>query len=220
MLTASTKPAIGRFIVVCVFSAAFAYIESAVVVYLREIFHPAGFVFPLTDFVLGPMPNRLLLVEIGREAATLVLILTGCVLIGRTRSQRVAYFLTIFAVWDIFYYIWLKVFLDWPASIMEWDILFLIPAIWASPVLAPVIVSVMMLTFAMVILYRDHIGAPVSVKMFHWIGFIVSALIIVVSFCLAGRAIALPEYADYLNWKLFWLGEFSAIATFVHACRK
>ncbi|MHC4582831.1 MAG: hypothetical protein ACYS14_15365, partial [Planctomycetota bacterium] len=152
------RTTIARFCVVVVFSIAFANIEATVVVYLREIFHPDGFDFPMTVFGEGPNWKRLLLTEIGREAATMVLILTTCWLAGRNRQQRFAYFLTIFAIWDIFYYIWLKVLINWPASIMDWDILFLIPVTWASPVLYPVLISVALLAFAVVILYRDSCG--------------------------------------------------------------
>ena len=146
--TDSLRTTVTRFCVVVVFSIAFANIEASVVVYLRQIFHPEGFYFRMTLFGEGPLWRRFLFTEIGREAATMVLILTTCWLAGRNRQQRFAYFLTIFAVWDIFYYVWLKVLIDWPASIMDWDILFLIPVTWASPVLYPVLISVVWLVFA------------------------------------------------------------------------
>ncbi len=123
-ITEPVKATMKVFCIVVIFSIAFAYIEAAVVVYLRQIFHPEGFTFPLTTFGLSPLWKRLLFTEIGREAATIVLIFTGCWLSGKNRRQRFAYFMTIFAVWDIFYYVWLKVLLDWPSSIMDWDILF------------------------------------------------------------------------------------------------
>ncbi len=68
------KTTFKRFCIVVVFGIAFAYIEATVVVYLRTIFHPSGFTFPLTEFAISPMWKRLLLTETGREAATLVLI--------------------------------------------------------------------------------------------------------------------------------------------------
>ena len=148
MVSKQFQTLIKRFLIVFIFSIAFAYIESAVVVYLREIFYPDGFVFPLTDFGLGRLWKRLLLTEVGREFATIILIFTGAWLFGCNRRQRWAYFLIVFAIWDIFYYIWLKVLIGWPVSIMDWDILFLIPVVWASPVLAPVIVSFMLVVFA------------------------------------------------------------------------
>lgn len=102
-----------RFCVVVVFGIAFAYIEAAVVVYLRTIFHPNGFTFPLINFGINPLWKPLLVTEVGREAAALVLILTSSWLFGKNRHQRFAYFATIFAIWDIFYYVWLKVLIDW-----------------------------------------------------------------------------------------------------------
>ncbi len=128
-----------RLLIAVAFSMAFGYIEAAVVVYLRALFHPNGFTFPMEVFDATPEARRLMLTEVGREAATLVLILTGAWLFGKVRQERIAYFLIIFAVWDIFYYVWLKVLLDWPATLMDWDILFLIPMAWAvaGPVPGP-----------------------------------------------------------------------------------
>jgi len=54
-----------RFCIVVIFGIAFAYIEAAVVVYLREIFHPDGFTFPLTDFGTILQRKPLLLTENG-----------------------------------------------------------------------------------------------------------------------------------------------------------
>src|SRR4030042_2063929 len=158
----SPKETLKRFIVVVIFAAVFGYIESAVVVYLREIFYPAGFTFPLPNLLaFDPAQKYLLLTEIGREAATIAIILAAAYLFGRNRRQRFAYFMVIFAIWDIFYYVWLKVILDWPASIMDWDILFLIPVTWPSPVLYPVLVSITLIVFAVVILYRGSPARPV-----------------------------------------------------------
>lgn len=215
MLSESVKATFRRFFTVVIFGIAFAYIEAAVVVYLRAIFHPDGFTFPLTTFATGGLWGKLLLTEIGREAATLVIILTACWLIGRNAPQRAAWFLTIFAVWDIFYYVWLKVLINWPASIMDWDILFLMPVAWASPTLAPILVSLTMLAFAVVILYRDSLDRPLKVTIFRWSGFFIAALIIVASFCIAGKHMAEPDFADHFSWLLFIFGEILAIATFL-----
>jgi hypothetical protein len=196
-------------------------------VYLRVIFHPDGFTFPLSNVDTILQHKAILLTEIGREAATIVLILTGVWLFGRNLQQRFAYFLTIFAVWDIFYYIWLKVFSayleaipDWPVSIMDWDILFLIPITWAGPVVAPVLVSIVMLVFAMIILYRDCRGRPIRASRIDWIGFIAAAVIIIVSFCIAGPHIAEPDYQSYFYWPIFALGLIAAIALFVKCMLK
>jgi hypothetical protein len=209
-----------RFVFVVIFSIAFAYIESAVVVYLRVIFHPDGFTFPLSNVDTILQHKALLLTETGREAATIVLIFTGAWLFGRNLQQRFAYFLTIFAVWDIFYYVWLKVLLNWPARISDWDILFLIPVAWAGPAVAPVLVSITLLVFAMILLYRDCCGRPIRASLTEWLGFIAAGVIIVVSFCIAGRHIAEPDYQHYFYWPIFALGNISAVALFVKCLLK
>ncbi len=223
----SLKTTMTRFVIACLFSIAFAYIESAVVVYLRVIFHPDGFTFPLSNFDTILQHKAILLTEIGREAATIVLIFTGAWLFGRNPRQRFAYFLTIFAVWDIFYYIWLKVLSawlkaipNWPVSIMDWDILFLIPIPWAGPVLAPVLVSIILLVFAIIILYRDCRGRPIKAGKIEWIGFIAAAVIVVVSFCIPGPHIAQPGYQSYFYWPVFAAGLLAAIALFVKSLLK
>ena len=171
------------------------------VVYLRTFLHPAGF----------PTPPA---TEIGREAATMVLIFTGAWLFGQNLQQRLAFILTIFSIWDIFYYIWLKVLINWPSSIMDWDVLFLIPVVWASPVLAPVLVSLTMLLFAMIILYRNCCSRALKASLTDWVGFIVSALIIIMSFCIAGQW-PRPDSQPYFCWPLFAVGNISAIALFL-----
>ncbi len=212
----TSRTILKRFCIAVIFSIAFGYIEAAVVVYLREIFYPDGFTFPLAIFNINPLWKRLLITEVGREASTLVLIVTGAWLFGRNIRQRVAYFLTIFAVWDIFYYVWLKVLLNWPASLMDWDILFLMPVSWAGPVLAPILVSLVMLLFAMVILYCDSCGKPLKTKFYDWIAFSIAVFIVVVSFCIPGPHTAEENYSTYFYWPLFATGLLFSILVFAN----
>ncbi len=214
MISQQFKEILRRFGIVILFAIGFAYVEAAVVVYLREIFYPGGFCFPLIPFDEMAGAGKLLLTEIGREAATLLIILTGSRLMGRNRSERWAAFLTIFAAWDIFYYVWLKVIIDWPGSVMDWDVLFLIPVTWASPVAAPVLVSLTMLTFAGMILYRTSSGKSIKLTRIERFALIFSAVIVVISFCIAGAKINTPDYRDYFHWPLFAIGNLSAIAVF------
>jgi hypothetical protein len=169
----------------------------------------------MTVFGIDALAKRLLLTEIGREAATIVLIFTGAWLFGHNRRQRVAYFLIIFVVWDIFYYVWLKVLLDWPASIMDWDILFLIPVTWASPVLCPVIISATLIVFALVILYFSCRGRSIKVTPAGWLAFCASGLIVVASFCLPGLHITEQDYASYFYWPLFGAGYLFSLVIFL-----
>jgi hypothetical protein len=131
-----------------VFSAAMAYLESAVVVYLRELYYPSGFDFPMVA-----LPGRIALTEILREAATLVMLITVACLAANNGLTRFAWFLYCFAVWDIFYYIYLKLLIGWPASLLTWDILFLIPVVWAGPVIAPVVVSITMILLSLQVIF-------------------------------------------------------------------
>ena len=195
-----------KLLIAVVFAAAFAYIESAVVVYLRVIFHPNGFTFPLAPFTDTEQGRQMLAVEVGREAATIVVILTSSMLFARARQQTAAYFLVIFAVWDIFYYIWLKVLIGWPASIMDWDILFLIPVPWASPVLYPVLASIVMFLMGTAILYRTSDRRLLSLRWSDWLGWLAACVIIIVSFCLAGVNMTEADYASHFHWPIFAVG--------------
>jgi hypothetical protein len=214
------KTTLKRFCTVVIFGIAFAYIEAAVVVYLRTIFHPSGFTFPLTEFGISSLWERLLLTEIGREAATLVLMLTGALLFGRTRRQQFAYFLAIFAVWDIFYYVWLKALLNWPSSIMDWDILFLMPVAWAGPVLAPVLISLTLFIFAIIILYGSSRGRPFKVSLTDWCGFILAGVVVAGSFCYAGLHIIESDFQSYFYWPVFAVGHIGAVALFLKCLLK
>ncbi|MDQ2656834.1 MAG: hypothetical protein M3Y60_05385 [Bacteroidota bacterium] len=135
------------FLWVGIFAIAMAALESAVVVYLRALYYPDGFsvVFRLID------PD-ILKVELLREMATLVMLVAVGYIAGKNFTERLAYFLLAFAVWDIFYYGWLKILIDWPASVFEWDILFLIPFTWLGPVWAPLVCSVTMIALGVVLL--------------------------------------------------------------------
>jgi hypothetical protein len=218
--TTPAKTAILRWGLVILLAIAFGYIEAAVVVYLRQIFHPDGFTFPLKSFPLSAESRNFAFVEIGREAATIVLILSACLLAGQNRRQRAAYFMTIFAAWDIFYYVWLKALIDWPASIMDWDVLFLIPVPWAGPVVAPVLVSAAMLVFAGIILYRDGAGRTIKVTSGDWLGFCAAGVVTVVSFCVPGLYISEAEYASYFSWPLFLAGLLAAVIVFTQCVYK
>ncbi len=159
------------------FAVAMGYLEAAVVVYLRGLYYPQGFVFPLRL-----MERSILLTELGREAATLVMLLTLAHLTGRRWNDRLAYFMVSFAVWDIFYYIWLKMLLDWPESWLTPDILFLIPLPWVGPVLSPVLVSFAMLAGAGLVLRRLEHGGVFRPNYHEWLAVLAGASLIFLSY--------------------------------------
>jgi hypothetical protein len=123
-----------------VYAAAMAWVEAAVVVYLRRLYYP--------DDQLTLLPMRTwrtpdLLVELAREAATIVMILAVALLAVPGRTRRVAAFLYLFGIWDLGYYLWLKLALGWPVSWADWDILFLIPWAWLAPWFTPAVAALL-----------------------------------------------------------------------------
>ena len=141
------RPVEKTLIVVSLFAIAMGLLESAVVIYLRDILYPGGFEFPL-----NPVRPDLVWTEILRELATLVMLLGVGILAGRNLAERFAWFMYSFAVWDIFYYAFLRVLIGWPESLMTWDVLFLLPVTWTGPVITPLIVSATMIFFALIII--------------------------------------------------------------------
>lgn len=130
-----------RLLVVSVYAISMAWVESAVVVYLRVM---VGRVVP---YQADPLPISVGLgwIEVGREVATLLMLGTVGWLAGKTFRGRAGYALVAFGIWDIFYYIFLVPMSGWPASLMDWDVLFLIPLPWWGPVLAPVLISLLLI---------------------------------------------------------------------------
>ncbi len=132
-----------RWFIVVAFAIAMAWVESAVVYYLRTHIdriepHQAN---PLRLIgALGP-------VELVRELATMIMLLTVGLLAGRTWRARFGYTFIAFGVWDIFYYVFLKVMCGWPHSLLDWDILFLLPLPWWGPVLAPMLIASLMIVW-------------------------------------------------------------------------
>ena len=138
--------------VVAIYAAAMAAVESTVVYYLRKLFalqYGAGFTAGRFSF-----PSAYLRHEQVRELATIVMLLAVAYLAGRGWRQKLAYFLFAFGVWDIGYYVGLKIMLDWPASLTTRDLLFLTPhQLWA-PVWQPILASCAFIVVAVLLLAR------------------------------------------------------------------
>ena len=160
-----------------VFSIAMGFLEAVVVVYLRKLYYPEGFEFPLRMKVLEGIS-----LEYSREISTIVMLLSVSLVAGRTAYEKFSYFLYCFGIWDIFYYIWLKVLLNWPQSLFTWDVLFLIPVVWVGPVLAPIIFSITMVLFALLILYFQNKGYPVKITIPEWALMSFGALFVFMTF--------------------------------------
>jgi hypothetical protein len=139
-----------RLAIVGVWAVAFALVEAMVVFYLRRLFG-LEFAARFTERAFH-FPHDYLVYERGREAATMVMLVTVAMLAGRTLWQAFAYWLFAFGVWDVFYYVWLYVLLAWPSSLGARDLLFLIPNEWWAPIWLPGAISAGFIAVAVLIL--------------------------------------------------------------------
>ncbi len=210
-------------LLVTVFSIAMGLLESAVVIYLRKILYPEGFGFPLS-----PVTPDLILTELLREGATLIMLLGIGFLAGRNASERFAWFLYSFAIWDIFYYVFLWLLIGWPTSLMTYDVLFLLPSTWIGPVITPLIVSLTMIGFALLILLHNRRREGAKIPRVSWIVLVTGSVALILGFVwdyssfimesmtireiwtLPGDqvlALATQYIPRRFNWLLFILGE-------------
>lgn len=151
-----------------VFGIAFGLIEAAVVVYLRALLGVTGdSLFPMLQH-LTPAQTHALEVETAREAATLVLMLAPAWLFHRRPFLRFLAYMIVFGVWDLSYYAFLRVFLGWPAGLFTYDLLFMLPTAWVSPVLCPVLVSLGLIAFATAYLVLARRRVPRSPRARDW----------------------------------------------------
>jgi len=160
-----------------IYGIAMGFLEAVVVVYLRQLYYPDGFGFPLKETVWGG-----LFLEYLREILTIIMLVTVSILAGKMPYERFSYFLFCFGVWDIFYYVGLKALLNWPPSLLTWDILFLIPVVWIAPVLAPIICSTTMIIFSGFMLYYKNKGHPVKLDLLEWSLMLTGGLVIFVTY--------------------------------------
>ncbi|MFN2394558.1 MAG: hypothetical protein ABR597_02605 [Bacteroidales bacterium] len=182
---------------ITLFSIAMAFVESAVVVYLRVIYYPGGFAFPL-----APIDQLVGVTELLRELATMIMLLAVSIIAGRNFRQRFAYFILCFGVWDIFYYVFLYLLLGWPQSLLTWDILFLIPVTWTGPVIAPVTVSITMIGIALSVLFYDEKQKSFRISNLTWILWLAGAFIVFISLIYDYSVFVLQQYSFREIWNL------------------
>jgi len=197
-----------RLLPVAVFACAMAYLEAAVVVYLRRL---VDVVEPWRD--PGVYDATIAAIEVGREAATLVMLVAFGWACGRNARTRVAFALFAFGVWDILYYGWLKALVGWPASLFTPDILFLIPLPWWGPVLTPMLVALVLAAAGAGVIALDDRGLAVRPRGLEWALMAIGCGLILAAF-MADALAALPATAETLSglrpgpfrWGLYAVG--------------
>lgn len=209
------------------FGISFGYVEAAVVVYLRSIYDPIRArlhperdphdLFPLiTQKELantGPDNSRRLVIEIGREAATMVMLGSVALAVASNMHQWIAAFAIVFGIWDICFYAFLKLMIHWPESLGTWDILFLIPLPWVGPVWAPVLVAFSMILCGVISLRAGGIHGRIP----HWAGVLAGAVVIIVAFVWDFRNTSAGGLPNPFNWPLFLIGEAIGLTAFLAA---
>jgi hypothetical protein len=171
------KPLNRTLLWVTIYGVAMGVLEGAVVIYLRRLYFPGGFQFPMWS-----VDRNIFIVELWRELATILMLSAVGAIAGRNRGERFAYFLYAFGIWDLVYYAVLKLALDWPASFLTWDILFLLPVPWVGPVITACLVALTMIAFGITVVRFTSAGVDVDMlgreRVLLWLG----ALVVIVSF--------------------------------------
>jgi hypothetical protein len=194
-----------RWCIIVVFAAAMAWMEAATVFYIR------GLVDRIEPYQVEPLPVHAALgyVELWREASTLVMLAAVGWLAGRTWRQRAGYAALAFGVWDVLYYVFLRPISGWPHTLLDWDILFLLPLPWWGPVLAPVSIAVLMILWGTLVTQGDGIVEDTDPPWTWALGGtgIVLALGVFMTDALralpAGREAVLHVLPATFNWPLF-----------------
>jgi len=196
--------------VVITYAVAMAYLEAAVVVYLQlALGLQVGAIFPLRP---ASEAGSLVAIEAGREAATLVMIASVGLLVGRTRLERLAWSAVVFGIWDIGYYAWLRAFSGWPPAPGTPDLLFLLPVPWVGPVWSPVAVSAALVGVGLAAASALRSGRRMVVARWHWAAGLGGGLLVILSYTLdAGRLIDGGLPGPY-PWPVFAIGMLLALA--------
>ena len=194
-----------RWALVMVFAIAMACVEAASVFYIRAL------VDRVEPYQTNPLPLQEALgsVELWREAATLVMIATLGMLAGRTWRQRAGYAALAFGAWDVFYYVFLRLISGWPRTLLDWDILFLLPLPWWGPVLAPVSIAVLMILWGTLTTQAADVA---SGGRWPWafgsVGIFMALTVFMIDAWWAlpnGRDAVLQVLPKTFNWPLFWV---------------
>jgi hypothetical protein len=205
-------------IVAIAYAVAMAYVEAAVVVYLeRALGAEVGSVFPIRPVQEA---GGLAAIEVGREAATLVMLGAVGVLAGRSPLERLAWAAVVFGAWDIGYYGWLYVFSGWPPSVGTMDLLFLIPLPWAGPVWSPVAVSVALVAVGLAAARSLREGRALVVRPVHWVAAIAGGVLIVASYIADAARLLDGGLPGPYPWPLFAAGMALALGAAIDVLRR
>ena len=218
------KPYQRKWCWVVLFAIAFAWVESAIVVYLRDIFFEGNFSFPLVveweadRHVINP----LIKIEFGREIATIIMLIAAGWMSGTHLTQKFSFFIIAFGIWDIFYYIWLWVMVGWPESLLTWDLLFYVPVPWVGPVITPVLIALTMTVAGTTLIVLDENGVEIKWRWYDPVVEFFFALLLIISFCMDWKNIIQmpgdPSYTGMPNPFAWWLYAPALLLSILYFC--
>jgi hypothetical protein len=140
------EPAVeARNVALMLFAVAMGWLEAVVVVYIRTVLgieHDAALPGAQILTLLRTHP-WLIPTEQSREVATLMMLAAVGVMFGDNPRGRWGAFMIAFGIWDLAYYVSLRLLTGWPQSLSTVDCLFLIPPtpLWNQPVWVPMAIS-------------------------------------------------------------------------------
>ena len=191
-----------RWAIVMAFAIAMAWVEAAAVFYIR------AFVDRIEPYQANPLPinDAMGYVELWREASTLLMLAAVGMLAGRTWRRRAGYAALAFGAWDIFYYVFLRIMTGWPRTLLDWDILFLLPLPWWGPVLAPVSIALVMIWWGTLATQADGATEARWAWAFGGVGIVLALAVFMIDAWRAlpdGRDAVLQVLPTTFNWPLF-----------------
>jgi len=216
------------------FGTAFGYLEAAVVSYLRYLeqpirqrFYPAqptGELFPLLTAdqaaMAGPEQRKVRFTELGREAATIIMLAAVALTSSTNLAQWAASFVVAFGIWDITFYSFLKVLLGWPASLFTWDILFIVPVPWVAPVIAPLLVSGAMVLVGTWHLWCEANANRARLGARNWVCVVTGAAVIILSFTLDSANVRAGGMPRPFAWLVFGIGMAIGVLGYIDAAMR
>jgi hypothetical protein len=192
-----------RWLTVAIFALAMAWLEAACVLYLRTL------VDRVEPYQINPLPIHPVFgnIELWREASTLIMLAALGMLAGRTWRRRAGYAAIAFGIWDIFYYVFLRVMCGWPRTLFDWDVLFLLPLPWWGPVLSPVCIALLMVVWGTLVTQTEHeVPVPRWAWALGWTGIVVALAVFMSDAWRAlpgGRDAIVQVLPTTFNWPLF-----------------
>ena len=193
---------VSRAIAVVAFGVAFGFMEAAAVAYLRSAIGLGSVAPAQVSAALGTFET----VEGIREAATLVMIAAIGWLAGRSGLERLAWAAVVFGLWDIVYYVGLRLATGWPPSLETWDVLFLLPSPWVGPVWAPIVVSAALIGFGMTAAGLLSAGWQVAVGPFRAVAALAGGGMVIASFLVDAPGVMAGQVTAWTGGALFWAG--------------